>query len=186
MMEKTKNILEKSSKILLGLTIVVALPMIGASAYGVSVNPSSSTAHYLYKSISKQPQKGLYVSFCVPEEHINVLYKDGIGKTGSGGSCGRVLPFIKPVIAVSGDVVSVSDDGITTKDGFYPAPRKKVSTKGTDLNPIKPGTYKVSPGKVWVLSTFNPSSYDSRYYGEVMPLQSFRPFINQLKRSNYE
>jgi len=77
-------------------------------------------------------------------------------------------PLLKPVVAKAGDTVTVSKEGISVNGAFlrnshaYAVDGQKLS-----MHIWPSGTYTVEPGTVWVVSTFNKASYDSRYYGPV-------------------
>ena len=47
------------------------------------------------------------------------------------------------------------------------------------LDPWPYGTYRVEPGTVWVISSFNSYSFDSRYYGAI-PESSIRHHLRPL------
>jgi conjugative transfer signal peptidase TraF len=76
--------------------------------------------------------------------------------------------MMKPIAALPGQVVTVATSGLTV-DGHrlvnsVPLPR---DYEGRALPVISAGTYKVAAGEVWLVSSFNPRSYDSRYFGPV-------------------
>ncbi len=77
-------------------------------------------------------------------------------------------PLLKPVVAKQGDTVTVSPAGISVNGQLlrnshaYPLDGQK-----RPMHVWPQGTYPVQPGTVWVLSSFNKGSYDSRYYGPI-------------------
>jgi conjugative transfer signal peptidase TraF len=77
-------------------------------------------------------------------------------------------PLLKPVIARAGDVVEVSKAGIAVNGNVLPhtAPRT-VDSKSRTLRPWPVGRYVVVAGTMWVASSYNDYSYDSRYFGPV-------------------
>ena len=76
--------------------------------------------------------------------------------------------LLKPVVAKAGDIVTVTKDGINV-NGSYLRNSRAFALDGQKLPMhIWPsGIYPVSPGTVWVISSFNRASYDSRYYGPI-------------------
>ncbi len=77
-------------------------------------------------------------------------------------------PLLKPVVAREGDVVTISTEGISVNGQLlrnsksYPYDHSHLP-----MNPVPHGTYPVAPGTVWVVSSYNKASYDSRYIGPV-------------------
>ncbi len=75
---------------------------------------------------------------------------------------------MKPVVARSGDVVSVSKRGVAVNGRAIPnsAPLLK-DTANRPLTPWRFGAYTVQPGTVWVVSSYHSRSFDSRYFGPI-------------------
>jgi conjugative transfer signal peptidase TraF len=75
---------------------------------------------------------------------------------------------MKPVIASAGDIVDVSDRGIAVNGLLHAntAPKTKDS-HGRAMVPWPSGQYRVASGFVWVASSYNPWSFDSRYFGPI-------------------
>jgi conjugative transfer signal peptidase TraF len=84
------------------------------------------------------------------------------------GNCPSGLePVLKPIVAVAGDHVTVSADGIsingaTIVDSFP----LNLDGSGRLLLPYPDGTYTVQPGQVWLVVPLG-YSFDSRYFGPV-------------------
>ncbi len=82
------------------------------------------------------------------------------------GSCpGGYSALLKPVVAIPGDRVAVSSEGIAVNGVRIPN-SKPLSTdnSGRPLTPVKFGTYEIKPGTVWLVSN-SARSFDSRYFG---------------------
>ena len=90
------------------------------------------------------------------------------------------MPLLKPIVAKAGDVVDVSDHGIAVNGSLLrnSAPLR-VDTKGRPLPAWGFGCYVVAPGTVWVASSYNPRSFDSRYFGPV-PISAIRDYVHPL------
>jgi len=74
---------------------------------------------------------------------------------------GRKL--LKPISAVAGDIVQIRSGHPVTVNG-----REIPNTEAQpDKEPWPDGTYTVKPGEVWLFSSYNIKSYDSRYFGPV-------------------
>ena len=83
-----------------------------------------------------------------------------------GGCPGGLEILFKPVAAVPGDVVAVTDDGIGVNGRVIPhSAALRTDSLGRALPAKRPGTYRVGPHELWVISDFNAHSFDSRYFG---------------------
>jgi Type IV secretory pathway, protease TraF len=69
--------------------------------------------------------------------------------------------FLKPIAAVAGDTVELRTGKPVTINGKE-LPNTEAQPKNT---PWPEGKYTVKPGEVWVFSSYNIKSYDSRYFG---------------------
>jgi conjugative transfer signal peptidase TraF len=85
------------------------------------------------------------------------------------------VPLLKPIVAREGDLVETTPRGIKVNGVLLP----QTSPLLTDSysRPLRPwpfGVYHVEPGTVWVASSYNRGSYDSRYMGPIS--------ISQIRR----
>lgn len=74
----------------------------------------------------------------------------------------KIVSFTKPISAVEGDVVKVTAKSIFINGQHYV---DLIASK--KIPHVVPGTYTVKPGTVWVISKYNPLSFDSRYFGAI-------------------
>lgn len=136
----------------------------GAGAAGFRINTTASAPEGIWRLFPiGSIHRGEMVSVCAPPEAIVVWMRreDFIGP----GSCPvtKAVPFLKPVVALPGDVVTVQKAGNLLVNGValpHSRPLPHVPA-------WPPGIYKVKPGYVWLVSSFNPGSFDSRYFGPV-------------------
>ena len=95
------------------------------------------------------------------------------------GNCpDGAAPLMKPVVASAGDIVEVSSLGITV-NGMCCLPNtapKDKDSKGRPMQPWPNGQYRVPQGFVWVASSYNPWSFDSRYFGP-LPVSIIRSHL---------
>ncbi len=139
-----------------------------ARGEGVMINTTPSLPMGIWQTRPLPPlHAGLVVTFCPPATAPFLL---GVRRLYiAGGNCPSGLePMMKPIAALPGQVVTVATSGLTV-DGHrlvnsVPLPR---DYEGRALPVIRAGTYKVPAGEVWLVSSFNPRSYDSRYFGPV-------------------
>jgi conjugative transfer signal peptidase TraF len=117
---------------------------------------------YLITGEAKAP----LVEFC-PEGIFSTLsvlrgYRPG-GLCPDGGA-----PLLKPVIATAGDTVELSREGIRVNGQLLRNTSPQlVDSAGRPLASWPSGTYPVAPGTLWVASTYQPNSFDSRYFGPI-------------------
>ena len=136
-----------------------------AGLVGVRINTSSSLPLGLY--VRTDDSGATLVEFC-PGEPFASFSRDR-GYRVAGLSCSdRAVPLLKPVIAHAGDAVEVSAAGIAVNGHLLPnTSALQRDAAGRPLIPWPSGSYLVSPGYVWVASTYSTGSYDSRYMGPV-------------------
>ncbi|MGI9074275.1 MAG: S26 family signal peptidase [Bryobacteraceae bacterium] len=83
-------------------------------------------------------------------------------------------------MARPGDVVKLSRQGIEVNGALLPNTAPVSSdTKGRSLESWKFGRYTVHPGTIWVASSYNRRSFDSRYFGPVA-ITSVREHVRPL------
>lgn len=91
------------------------------------------------------------------------------------GTCpGGFAPLLKPVAAVAGDQVRVTAEGASVNGRRVANTRlQRVDGAGRLLPRNQVGLHTVAPGEVWLLSSYNAYSFDSRYFGP-LPVASVR------------
>jgi conjugative transfer signal peptidase TraF len=118
------------------------------------------------------------VEFCPAEPFGSLAIARGYREEGSCRD--GAAPLLKPIVAKPGDVVELSAEGISVNGWLLQntAPLPK-DAKGRALTPFPPGRYTVEPGYIWVASSYNPRSFDSRYFGPV-PQHAIRAHLRPL------
>jgi conjugative transfer signal peptidase TraF len=167
--------------VLLGALAIAA--MLLWTGFGVVFNYTHSAPFGLYReqfdSEATIHGPAPYVFFCPDRRwssmHGEPNYRDPMRTCPDGFS-----PLIKPVVAWPGDLVSVSADGISVNGHLLKnsAPIERDS-KGQQLRPFAAGEYTVGPKELWVVSSFSPRSFDSRYFGPI-PLKSVHSWLRPL------
>jgi conjugative transfer signal peptidase TraF len=152
------------------------LGLVGGWVFGIRLNVTPSLPLGFYIT-SHLPNANL-VEFCPrgPAAFISLSrqYRTA-GACPDGGA-----PLLKPVVAFPGDQVQVSADGIRVNGQLLPNSAARFRDHlQRPLDPWPYGTYRVEPGTVWVISSFNSYSFDSRYYGAV-PESSIRHHLRPL------
>jgi conjugative transfer signal peptidase TraF len=171
--------LRDASQIAFGVAISL-FPICGL--IGLRINSSPSLPIGLY--VTTDEGGANLAEFCPAEPfgHLAIArdYRDA-------GNCrDGAAPLLKPVVARPADVVELSDRGIIVNGRILPntAPIT-MDTKGRPLSPWPFGRYVVQPGTVWVASSFNSRSFDSRYFGPVQ-ISAIRHYLRPLLTAGKE
>jgi len=134
---------------------------------GLRLNLTGSLPVGLYLASRAVPVRGAIVLACLPPP-VAAFARDR-GYVPRGGGCpGDVLPLGKPVLAVAGDTVTVTSSGLLVNGIPIPNSRPLATDrKGRALPRLAIGRYVVRPGSLWIVSSYSPFSFDSRYFGTV-------------------
>ncbi len=113
------------------------------------------------------PVRGAIVLACLPPEVAAFARERGY--VPRGGACpGGGVPVGKPVLAIPGDTVTVTPNGILVNGAPVPNSQPLASDRQGRLLPrLAVGRYVVGPGELWVVSPYSRLSFDSRYFGAV-------------------
>ena len=147
-------------------TAITFISTIGiAGIAGVRWNPTASVRTGLY--VITNDANAPLVAFCPTGEAATEAIARGYRPRGL--QCpDKYAALLKPVAARAGDTVEVSQNGISVNGRLLPNTAAfKTDVKKRPMHVWPNGTYIVQPGTVWVLSTYNKYSYDSRYYGPI-------------------
>jgi conjugative transfer signal peptidase TraF len=157
------------------LTIVrIAIPTCAVFAavlalgaiFGVRLNlMSSSLPPGLYRIAPRGKGSDLLICPTGIAESISIgrEYRQKSAGCGDG-----YAPLLKPISAQYGDTVTVSNAGISINGRLLPNSKQYTrDALGRPLPVVPTGTYPVLPGTVWVISSYNRFSFDSRYFGPI-------------------
>jgi conjugative transfer signal peptidase TraF len=149
----------------LGLVCVAA----AAAITGARINTSYSLPLGIY--VRTYDSRAQLIEFC-PIQPFAAESSERAYRTRSTACPDRAVPLLKPVVAVAGDRVVLAADGIRVNGRLLPktAPLFRDGA-GRSLRPWPLGSYLVERGTVWVASTYNLGSYDSRYMGPIKTTQ---------------
>jgi conjugative transfer signal peptidase TraF len=163
---------------IIGLRCLVAL-FIGFQFWdivGLRINASPSLPIGLY--VTSSAASANLVEFCPAEPFASLALSRGYRDPGACSDGGA--PLLKPVVARAGDLVELSAAGIAVNGHLWPntAPLRR-DTKGRPLSSWPLGRYIVQPGFIWVASSYNSRSFDSRYFGP-LAISSIRDYVKPL------
>jgi conjugative transfer signal peptidase TraF len=164
----------------LGIGLFAAL-ILSAHDVGLRINESPSLPIGIWRvsPLERGLRRGDIVSFC-PSETPAFREARRRGYVGRGLCKGGYEPLLKPVAAIAGDRLTRTDDGISI-NGHLIANSKSLDhdSSGRTLPSPGPSNSVVAKGEVWVISSYNPLSFDSRYFGRI-PISSIEGLARSL------
>ena len=154
--------------VLAGTALIVALVTFTWRDWGpnIVINPTPSEPMGFYRIVSREPQeyrRGMTVVFPVPTAFHSLVYGRRWLRNG--------VPFLKSIVALSGDRVCVFDDHFEV-NGHALGPVYVVDSSGSPMPRIR-GCFVIASGTFFPASTYNPRSFDGRYTGP-QPLAALR------------
>jgi len=168
------------------LVVITLLALMGAFHMRFNVTPSMPIGFYYQVAQPGKLQRGQTVEVCLPK----TIGEQGLSRGYlNRGSCeGRFEPVIKELIAVPGDDVQLTQEGILVNQVFYYAPFIQFDMNGKPMSayPIK----KIkNTDQYWLYGANDPEySWDSRFYGGINRenIQGvIRPFLTTKTVANF-
>jgi len=157
-----------ASVLAIWLLLLTASAVFMASG-GIRINLSGSLPLGLYRLTSSELERGSLVAVCpeLSNPAVRVArergYLEPVWFTCDGG----MAALLKQILALPGDWVDVSPDGIRVNGReIENSARLAVDGAGRPLPPL-PVSGEVPAGHVWLFSGHAPESFDSRYFGPV-------------------
>ena len=146
--------------VFLPMTVLTVLYVLG---FRQNLTESQPPGIYRLTDRSSDP----LVSFCPTGEAAEVTSKRGYRAESWTCPDGHAA-MLKPVAARPGDTVMVTHDGIAVNGILLPNTKSyPFDNRHNSLHQWPEGRYVVQPGTLWVLSSYNDRSYDSRYFGPI-------------------
>jgi conjugative transfer signal peptidase TraF len=146
------------------ILILTLSPVLGTfalfNAADLRINTSASLPVGLYIVSSN----GTFVEFCPDDQSLSAQRHYRARGVCSDGAA----PLLKPVISNPADEIVLSPAGIAVNGKLLPhtAPLDHDS-EGRPLTHWPSGRYMAVHGTLWVASSYNSHSYDSRYFGPI-------------------
>ena len=151
---------------------------------GLRINLTGSIPIGVYMTVRDAPSRGSIVLACVPANVGELAVARGY--IPRGRSCpGGAAPVGKAILALPGDTVVVTHTGLVLNGAPVPnTAALSTDRRGRPLPYLVRGSYEVRSDEVWLVSTYSPLSFDSRYFGAVdarsgllriRPLWTIRP-----------
>jgi conjugative transfer signal peptidase TraF len=130
-----------------------------ASGFRINHTPSLPVGLWRIEPPRGPIERGQFVSFC-PADTAFFRRALARGWIGQGRCRGGWEPLLKPVIAIPGDRIALSETGITVNDRAIAGSARMP----LDAGEIPTGSYSLKADEVRVISTSHPRSLDSRYF----------------------
>jgi conjugative transfer signal peptidase TraF len=146
--------------------VAVAGIVLGLGFSGIRLNiASNSLPSGLYRIVPAYSGSDLLICPTGVAEKVSIERQYRAKSFGCGDG---YAPLLKPIAAWAGDTVTVNEGGVAV-NGMLLANSKQYPKDGIGRPmPLIPfGTYSVPPGTVWVISSYNRFSFDSRYFGPI-------------------
>lgn len=149
--------------LMLILTLSVGLWM-----WGLRYNFTESLPKGFYllkREFSLLENKRSIVYFCPPDSEV---FQQALerGYLMRGVCPGGFAPLIKQLVAVPGDVIAVQREGVSV-NGIRLENSESQLTDRQGRQMTKAESVRLGADQVWVMSTYNPRSFDSRYFGPI-------------------
>jgi len=167
---------------LIVLVLVLAWVAFYRAGYRINLTPSVPVGVYQLHKLEGPLKRGDIVWFCPPDTRLFRKVRDDWGDIPHGDCPGGYMHMFKPVAALPGDTVNVTCQGVFVNGRLLPNSRPMDKTdKGQRLNPAF-GRFHVQPETIWLVSSYHPQSFDSRYFGPIHQMQIVslaRPILNR-------
>ncbi len=149
--------------------VVLFLAVWAAYLSGARINRTNSLPRGVYWAVEKTPEKGDIVAFwprdtaAMREARRRGYILPGVYNSTAGEGYGLLL---KRLMAVSGDVVSITDDGVEINGALVPNTRPlDADNIGDPLPRLRFDGYRLGEDEVLLVSDHLPRSFDGRYFG---------------------
>ena len=124
-------------------------------AGGIVINDTPSLPEGFYQKKARAVEKGSFVLFRLPAGELSArpYARENL---------------IKQVVAVAGDKISIKTAGVRVNGGLLANSRPLPSDRdGLPLPSLNLEDYTLGADEILTMSTYNPRSFDGRYFGPV-------------------
>ncbi|PSJ15795.1 conjugative transfer signal peptidase TraF, partial [Nitrosomonas supralitoralis] len=138
---------------------------------GIYYNNTPSLPVGFYKIIDEPVGRGVYVSFCPPQDEVFEMAM--MRNTISTGNCpGGYGMLLKRVFAQAGDRVSIGRAGIVVNGELMPnSAQISADGNGHEMPPYRLDEKMLNDSEYLLMSDVNPNSFDARYFGLIAHAQ---------------
>ena len=156
------------------LSIIIAIFLISTIAAGIlfnsmgfRINLTESIPVGLYRITGTEPLKNAYVIFC-PDDRQSFKLAKNRGYIDHGLYCNGYGYLMKKVAAVSGDILSVTNEGVFVNQMLIPYSKPKLQDgMNRPLPQWQVINYQLKENEIMTMTSQSEWSFDGRYYGLV-------------------
>jgi len=155
------------------VAVVLLLFLLGTRALGFHWTLTESLPRGVYQRTHAPLVRGTLVAFCLPLPQAEFGWHRGyIGSVPNLPvlrECpAGYQPLLKPIAAIAGDVIDLTPTMVRVNgEPMAQSHTQEHDRTGRMLPHVPWGRYQLTPGELWVLSTYHPASWDSRYFGPI-------------------
>lgn len=136
-------------------------------AMGLRINNSKSIPLGIYLTSDRPVSKGAYVLLCPPQNAVIAEAKRR-GYVAAGLCPGDYGYMMKMVLAIQGDAVAITGNGVRVNGAMLPLSRPLThDAAGRPLTPYQPAKFTLHRSEVLLMSNVSSTSFDARYFGPV-------------------
>lgn len=146
--------------VLFAFPLVFIVGLVTLNVAGGRINTTNSQPKGLYWTVDKPVEKGDLVLF---RPSVSPIFAEAVERGYASNSF-----FMKPVVAVTGDKVTVTMDGIYVNG--MPLGNSTIHAQDGRNLPLTPcflDNYELTTDELYLYSDYSPYSFDSRYFGVV-------------------
>jgi conjugative transfer signal peptidase TraF len=178
---------KRFTTILVGCGVLCVGIALTARATGLIFNVTRSAPRGIYHGIpmpnvqvQRRTRSEAYVFFC-PTQQWPGFRNNPNCRIGWAGNCpDGYEALLKPVAAWPGDTVTVAPLGVAVNGAFvHNSMALTHDANGKELQHYAFGNYKVRDDQIWVVSSYSPKSFDSRYFGPI-PITAVKAWAQPL------
>ena len=156
------------------LSIIIAIFLISTIAagslfhsMGFRINLTESIPVGLYRITGTEPLKNAYVIFC-PDDRQTFRLAKNRGYIDHGLYCNGYGYLMKKVVAVSSDILSVTNEGVFVNQMLIPYSKPKLEDgMNRPLPQWQIMNYALQEDEIMTMTSQSEWSFDGRYYGLV-------------------
>jgi conjugative transfer signal peptidase TraF len=146
---------------------IICLPLAAVAFYaaGLRINNTASIPLGIYQMSYDAPRRGDLVMAC-PTDAPVFVDAQARGYIGSGPCGNGMSPLMKRLVAIKGDRVAFTADGVVVNGLRLKDSRPMESDpSGRAMPQVRSPTQTVPTGSVLLMGIDSPKSFDGRYYG---------------------
>jgi conjugative transfer signal peptidase TraF len=146
---------------------IIGTLFIAAHDASYRINTTHSLPVGIYRTVPEAPKRGDLASFCLSPENEYRKLAEERNYLGSSSLCpSGQKPLLKKLAGAAGDIIILHPDGIQVNSERHALTIRTHDSSGRPL-PHKLRDGIIPTGKALILSTYNPNSFDGRYFGLV-------------------